>query len=215
MPDLENHETTGFVRGAGRAAIVGGALGLVAMVAVFVIEARAGGMGSISSVGAAAAGWTSFVAVSLLVVGLLGVAARYASVLSVAGRTALGVLGFATAVTVGTTATLALIVPTLLDRMPELVNDPPAAVPASFILSGLVSGIATLVLAVSLRRSGQRSMGTNLLFAGAVFTMVPLPSRFFMLAIAVGVLLLAPGGVRSQPRPVADAVPGGGFVARR
>lgn len=179
------------VRVTGLAALAGGVLGLGALVTTFVIESRAGGMASVSSTGAALSGWSSFLSASLLSVGLLGLAVRYLSVLSRAGRRALLVLGFATAMTIGATSTLALVVPDLLDRMPEIVDDPPAAVPPTFILSGLVSGVCAIVLGVALRRAGVHGPGTTLLFVGAVLTMVPLPSRFFILAIAVGLLLLA------------------------
>lgn len=198
MNDLD---INGFVRSTGIAAIVGGVLALTALVAVFVIEARADD-NMMSSPGAMAAGWASFVAASLLAVGLLGVAVRYISVLSSAGRISLILLGFATAITVGATSTLALVVPYLLERTPDIVNNPPGAVPPTFILSGLVSGIAAIILASALRRAGERGIGTNLMFVGAVLTMVPLPSRFFMLAFAVGVLLLAQR-VRAEQRELA------------
>lgn len=179
-----------FTRTAGRAAVAGGVLGLTAMVTVFAIEARADG-GMMDATGATVAGWSSFAAACLLVVGLVGLAVRCVDALSGAGRAALLVLVLASAVTVGATSTLALVVPDLLTRLPEIVTDPPAAVPPTFILSGLVSGIAAIVVAVSLRRAGRGGLGTHLLLAGAVVTMVPLPSRFFLLCFAVGALLLA------------------------
>lgn len=189
-----------FVRSAGLAAITGGVLGLAALVTVLVIETQAGD-NMMSSPGATLAGWASFLAASLLAVGLLGVAVRYVGVLSTAGRSALLLLTFTTAITVGATSTLALVVPDLLDRMPDLVNNPPAAVPPTFILSGLASGICAVVLAVALRRAGLHRTATNLLILGAVLTMLPLPSRFFMLAIAVGVLLLGQSVRTEQPIP--------------
>lgn len=177
---------------------------LAALVTVLVIETQ-GADGMMNSPGATLAGWASFLAASLLTVGLLGVAVRYVGVLSSAGRSALLVLTFATAITVGATSTLALVVPDLLDRMPDLVNNPPAAVPPTFILSGLASGICAIVLAVTLRRAGLHRAATNLLTLGAVLTMLPLPSRFFMLAIAVGVLLLGQGVRTEQPIPARAA----------
>jgi hypothetical protein len=196
-----------LVRLAGRAAIGGGVLALSAVVTVFAIE---GAMGedAMGSTGALYAGWASFVAAGLLVVGLLGVAARYAGVLSAAGRAALLVLGFATAMTAGAMSTLALVVPDLVDRARDIADNPPAAVPATFILSGLVSGICALVLAIGLRRSGAApKAATTLLIVGAVLCMVPLPSRFFLLSFAVGMLALAPAASRadatvSEPHPV-------------
>jgi hypothetical protein len=111
------------------------------------------------------------------------------------------VLGFATAMTVGASSTLALVVPTLADEAPGLVADPPAAVPPTFIFSGFVMGICAIALAVALRRSGAApAVATRLLIVGAVLTMVPLPSRYFLLSFAVGLLGLAPARVE-EPEP--------------
>lgn len=178
--------------------MLGGVLATIALITVLVIEALATD-GRMSAAGATAAGWASFLAAAFLIVGLLGLTVRYVGILPTIGRTALLALGFATAITIGATSTLALVVPTLLGRMPDLVDNPPPAIPLTFIISGLISGICAIILAVSLRRAGVRGTGTNLLFLAAVLTMVPLPSRFFMLSIAVGVLLLTPR-VRSTER---------------
>jgi len=183
--------TQGFVGGAGRAAIAGGVLGLGSLVTVLAGEITAG-KDFMGTPAAQLAGWASFVASALLVVGLMGVGARFSRVLGGAGRGALLVLGFATAITVGAASTLALVVPTLVDHAPELVNDPPAAVPPTFIFSGLAMGICAIVLAVDLRRSGAvRGGATTFLTVAAVLAMVPLPSRFCLLSLALGVLLLA------------------------
>lgn len=196
-----------FVVAAGRAAVVGGVLALGSLVTVLAGEATKG-TDFMETSAAVFAGWAGFVSSALLVVGLLGVAARYSGVLSSAGRWALLVLGLATALTVGASSTLALVVPALVDHAPELVNDPPAAVPPTFIFSGLVMGICAIVLAVGLRRSGALSRGVFiLLVVGAVLTMVPLPSRFFLLAFALGALALAPSGVTGRVERRADAAP--------
>lgn len=182
-----------MVRAAGTAAVTGGVLGVAALGAVILGETTRGADAFMESTAAQLAGWASFAGAGLLAVGLMGVAVRYAAGLSAVGRAALLVLGFATAVTAGAMGTLALVVPALADRAPALAADPPAAVPATFILSGFASGICALVVAVGLRRSGAASRAvTTLLMAGAVVSMAPLPSRFFLLALAVGVLLLAP-----------------------
>lgn len=189
-----------MVRAAGAAAVAGGVLAVAALGAVMVGEVTRGADDFLGSTTAQLAGWASFTAAGLLAVGLMGVAVRYAAGLSAVGRAALLVLGFATAVTAGAMGTLALVVPVLADRAPGIASDPPVAVPVTFILSGFVSGICALVVAVGLRRSGAASTAvTTLLMVGAVVSMVPLPSRFFLLALAVGVLLLAPAG-RAQRR---------------
>ena len=87
-----------------------------------------------------------------IVVALVGVALTWAGVLSRVGSAALVGLVAATATTVGAAGTLALSVLTLNDVAPELATTPPAAVPATFILSGVaMRGIDGLTLALSLR----------------------------------------------------------------
>jgi hypothetical protein len=84
--------------------------------------------------------------------------------------------------------------------VPELVSDPPAAVPPTFIFSGVVMGICGIVLAVGLRRAAVAPRAvTTLLIVAAVITMVPLPSRFFLLSVAVGLLALAPATAAAAP----------------
>lgn len=179
------------LRGTAVASLSGGVLALGSVVIVLVGEAGDPDA-FMSSTGAKLAGMTGFVGACLLVVGLLGLAVRYVPVLGRGARTALGVLGFATAVTAGSAATLALVVPYIVEDLPALGTNPPAVVPPSFILSGVVMGVCGIVLAVALRRaSAAPRWATTLLMVGSVVTMLPLPSRFFLLAIAVGALVLA------------------------
>lgn len=193
--------TQAFAQQAGRSAIVAGVLGLVSLVAVIAGEVSLGMDGFAESGLAIAAGWSAFAASALLVVGLLGLGVRYVDLLSAAGRTALLVLTLATAVTVGATSTMALVVPAAAQRAPDLVANPPMVVPPTFIFSGLVMGICGLVIVTGMRRAGLLSRGgTWLLTTGSVLAMLPLPSRFFLLAFAVGVVVLAPVAARASDR---------------
>jgi len=199
---MENHETSSadeLSRTAGRAALIGGGLGLASLVAVLAGEITQGD--DYMSTGAAElAGWAGFASASLLVVGLVGVGARYGALLGRAGQVALLVLAFAAAVVTGATSTLALVVPDLVDRVPELTTDPPTAVPATFILGGLVLGVSGLVLAASIRRAAiAPRWATTLLTVGAIVSIVPLPSRFFLVAVGIGCLLVVRSATVAVP----------------
>lgn len=194
-----------FVRRSVQASVAGGVLGLASLIAVLAGEAALGMDGFAGSGCAIAAGWAGFVGAALLMVGLLGLTMRCAAYLRGAGRTALVVLTFATALTVGASSTMALVVPTLADRAPDLIENPPTAIPPTFIFSGLVMGVCGLVLMSGLRRRGLVSRGMGwLLGVGSVVAVLPLPSRYFLLAVAVGVVT-AVSGRTAQPREVGDS----------
>ena len=137
---------------------------------------------------AVAGGWLGFVSPALIVVALIGLTVRWARQLSRTGGAALLVLAFATATTVGAAATLALVVPALADVAPDLAVSPPAVVPATFILSGLVMAVSGITLAVALRPHLTKGQ-FRLLVIGSLVGMLPLPSRSFLLAFALAALL--------------------------
>jgi formate-dependent nitrite reductase membrane component NrfD len=84
-------------------------------------------------------------------------------------------------------------------------------VPAIFIISGVVMGVSGILLALRVRASNPslpRSVFL-LLVVGSVVAILPLPSRFFLLAFGVSALLrhfdAAPQEDELAPRPMADA----------
>lgn len=171
------------------ASLASGLVAVASLVIVFANEATRG-QDWVTTGWASLAGWGSFIGACLLVVGVIGLAVRFSDDLSRAGRFALVGLGFTGAVTAGAMSTLALVVPDLADRMPDITTDPPAAVPPTFILSGLAMGICGLVLAVALRRiPSVARWATVLLIAGSIATMLPLPARYFLLAFGVAAVL--------------------------
>lgn len=168
--------TSSFVRPAGWSAIAGGLLGLTSMVAVFAGEARLRADFLTSST-AVLAGWATFAGIALLALGLAGIAVRLVDRLPGRGRVALAALTVVTAVMTGAEATQALVLPDIAARLPGVVDNPPPAVPPTFLLGGVAAGVCALVLAVSVRRAGLVPTWVfGLLVAGAVVVAVPLPS---------------------------------------
>ena len=197
------------VRVARNAALAGGVLALGSLVAVLGGEI-ANGEDFMGSTTAVVAGWAGFAAAGLLVLGLVGVVVRHAGQLGRGGRAALWVLLLATTVMVGASSTLAVVVPTLVERAPDIADNPPAAVPATFILSGLVMGVAGVVLGAALRRVGTApGWVTTFFIVASVVTIVPLPSRFFLLAFAVAALLTVPASAKASAGRRGDAVAAG------
>ncbi|WP_110180548.1 hypothetical protein [Nocardioides solisilvae] len=180
-----------LVRGAGQASLAGGLLGAASLVGVLVGETTQGA--DFMATGAAElAGWAGFASACLLLLGLVGLAVRHGTALGRGGRAALAVAVLAGSVVTASASTLALMVPDLAVRAPEVTTDPPVAVPASFILGGLVLGVAGLVLANRFRRAAVAPRWSTTLFSVAsVVAILPLPSRYFLLALAVGAVLVA------------------------
>jgi hypothetical protein len=169
------------------AATAAGALATVGMAGAIIGEVVVG-TDFMETTSAQLLGWCSFAAACLMVVGVAGLGNRPRSAKEQIWW-ALLLLG--TAATTGAAATLALVVPALADRAPELASNPPVAVPATFIISGVVMGVSGILLALRVRASNptlSRSVFL-LLVVGSVVAILPLPSRFFLLAFGVAALL--------------------------
>ena len=184
----------GIARGAAYSAGVTGAASLVLALGSEIV----GGETLMDSPVATLAGWLGYIGAALLVLGIAGFIVRFTRELPAGAVVAASVMLFATAITVGSSATLALLVPSLAEAAPELAASPPAVVPATFILSGAVMGICGVVVAAGLRRSAPwlPRAAQALLIAGSVVAVLPLPSRYFVLALAVAVLI----GARADHR---------------
>lgn len=174
---------------ARRAALGAGVTGVLSLVGVIGGEVAMGEdfVGSALSV---AAGWLGFVSTCLLALGITGLLALPALTGSRGARGAAWVMQLAATVMGGAAATLPLVVVETHERYPELMNDPPAVVPATYILSGLMLAVAGVALAVALRRSGTvPTRLTTFLIAASVVSAVPAPTRHFLVAFAVAAVL--------------------------
>lgn len=179
-----------LIRWTRSAALIAGILATVSLVGVLVGEI---GMGEdfLGSAPAQLLGWGGFAAAGALVLGIAGLGVAGARLLSSVMAGAWAVLLLATVAATGGAATLALVVPTVAERLPELAADPPASVPATFIISGLVMGVAGVALGLGLRRAAPElpRWTVNLFIVGSVVASVPLPSRYFLLAFGVAAVL--------------------------
>lgn len=183
-------ENTEPLRWARAGALTSGVLATLSMVGVLAGEVLQG-EDFMASAAAQGLGWAGFVAACALALAVAGLGLVLRNVLTPGMVRAWGVLVLATAATAGAAATLALVVPTLADQAPDLATEPPAAVPATFILSGLVMGVSGVVLGVALRRAvpALPRWVVNLFVVGSVVAILPLPSRFFLLALGVAAVL--------------------------
>lgn len=177
------------VKVAQKAALGAGITGALSVVGVIGGEVAMGEdfVGSLLSV---VAGWLGFASTCLLALGITGLLVWPALTSGRGARGSAWVMQFATTVMGGCAATLPLVVVGTHERFPELVNEPPVAVPATYILSGLTLAVAGIALAVALRRSGAvPTKLTTFLIAGSIVTAVPAPTRHFVVAFAVAALL--------------------------
>lgn len=185
--------TPTHLTGTGRiAGLLAGATGLVSLVLVLGTETTSGEDMTSGSPGMLLlAGSLTFASAALLVVAVMGLASGWGGSVSRAGAIVLGVMGLAAAASAAAASTVALVVPVLVARMPDLVENPPAAIPALFLVSGAVLGLSGLVTAFLWRSQVSRSRFL-LLVGASIVCLVPLPSRSFLLGFAFAALLATP-----------------------
>lgn len=148
-------------------------------------------------------------AVGLLSTGLLLIGLVHLALSSPALREAPAALVLAGAGTLllsgGAWAQL-VVLPALATEAPVMANEGHSLVTAGYVVSFLVACLGWLLVALRLRREPQLRRGhVRLLLAGALLMIVPLPGRWFLLAIAV--TLLARGS--TFPQVVREPVPAG------
>lgn len=80
-----------------------------------------------------------------------------------------------------------VLLPVLAVEAPDVAEGGATLLTAGYVVSFLVLGAGWLLLGLHLRRAGVPS---RLLIAGAVLAIAPLPTRWFLLAVAVSVLAL-------------------------
>jgi hypothetical protein len=142
-------------------------------------------------------------AMVLLLVGLVALFARQAETFGT-----LGLTGFLLAL-VGTTAAAGalwsqvFVVPRLAEAAPGVVDQAGGSVLAGFLLSFLLFGVGWILFGVAtLRTRAFPRWAVILLIAGAVISILPLPSRALILEVAVawlGFTLLTEKGASQQP----------------
>ena len=173
------------------AAFLSGLISVAVIITVLSGEAIHGGDYLLSST-ARFAGISALAAAALLVVGILGVAIRFASVLSPTGRVAIIAVTLAAALTVAVEGTYGLILIDVMARIPEIAETPPAALEVAFPAARFTLGLAGILLAWSLRRSRFAPTASWVfLLIASVVALVPMPSSYLLFAFAVGAVLRA------------------------
>lgn len=105
----------------------------------------------------------------------------------------------ATVLAAGGQWTLVFVVPGLVDVAPQAAAEGIGSVIVGYVVSFLLLAIGWATLTLAARRAGLLSRGaTAALLVGCVLCVAPLPSRWFVLALAVSWVL-----TRRSPAPMA------------
>jgi hypothetical protein len=95
--------------------------------------------------------------------------------------------------------------PVLAANAPQLLQQAHPSVLAGFLLSYGILGAGAMSWAISMRRHQQLAKSSvRWLIAGSIICFTPLPTRFFLLAIAISIVAARnPAEVSTSPDPVA------------
>lgn len=125
----------------------------------------------------------ALVSLLLLLVALGRLALRHA--LHERGLTAVLVAGAGTVLAAGGAWAQLVLLPVLAVEAPDVASGGATLLTAGYVVSFLVLGLGWLLVGLRLRADGT---AVGLLLAGAAFAITPLPTRWFLLAVAVSVL---------------------------
>lgn len=176
-------ELTGRCRAA---ALWTGPLAVASVALVIAAEVRSPGMLNAIGTAGAIAGLLAGVA---LVIGTVGLHLRHRDPAAGGGDLAFLVMLAGAVLAAGGMWDQVFTLPVLASNAPELLQEPHASVLAGFLLSYGILGAGALAWTISARRRGQLSKAdARWLIAGSVVCFTPLPSRFFLLAIAISIV---------------------------
>lgn len=137
-----------------------------------------------------AANALGLVSLLCLLAGLVRLAARPALA---SAPVAVLVAGVGTVLAAGGAWAQLVLLPVLAERAPEIAEQGDGLLTAAYVVSFLSAGVGWLLVGLRLRADDGLSRGAvRLLLAGAVLTLLPLPSRWFLVAVAVSLLAAAP-----------------------
>ncbi len=147
-------------------------------------------VGAVSrSVLGATSGVLALVSVALLMLGLVHLTVTAPALQTGPGRTAVLAAGAGTLLLAGGAWSQLVVLPALADAAPRMAEQGHPLVTAAYLVTFLAAGAGWLMVALRLRRTAEVSrLHVRLLLAGAVLMVPPLPTRWFLLAVAVTLL---------------------------
>lgn len=154
-----------------------------------------------SPLGALSSG-VALLSVGLLLLGLVHLARTVPGLQDRAGRWAVLAAGVGTLLLAGAAWSQLVVLPALAVEAPALANEGTGLVTFGYVVSFLATGLGWLLVALRLRGSELLSSGqVGVMIAGSVLMVAPLPTRWFLLGIAVSLV------ARTRAAAVPAAVP--------